>query len=344
MSKNLTKKTKVVTKPENRFYVYCHYRNDTGKPFYVGKGAHHTGAAASNETFYQRAYSHFGRTKLWNRTVKKHGHTVEIILDNLTHEEVKAKEVEFISLYGRKRHGGLLVNFKRGGSDDATGYKHSDEYKAKIRAKRKPLEYFIEKYVAYEPMSGCWIWMGGFSDGFPKVYLNDQSLQAGRAIYQHEKGIKLKLKKELLFYHCGNKHCVNPNHAIVSTKPNSYEKQVKKLRKEDIQPIRDLAKSGVPHTIIADKYGVTKSGIEGILSGKSWSWVGTPEIIASDYHAKKFKEVVCIDTGRVFINARQAGSVMFNDPTLNKDIKRACTKRGRTKKFRGFEFEYTSRV
>ena len=63
------------------FYVYVHFRNDIGEPFYVGKGRD------------KRAYWSYSRNKWWNRIVNKHGYTVKVV-KNFKLDEQAAFEFE----------------------------------------------------------------------------------------------------------------------------------------------------------------------------------------------------------------------------------------------------------
>lgn len=104
-------------------YLYRHIRLDKNEPFYIGIG--------SDEN-YNRAYRKSKRSKYWNNVINKTEYFVEIILDDLTWSEAKDKEIEFITLYGRKNIGtGCLVNLTDGG-DGVLGMKQSDETKKKI--------------------------------------------------------------------------------------------------------------------------------------------------------------------------------------------------------------------
>lgn len=87
-------------------YVYRHIRLDKNIPFYVGIGS---------QDDYYRAYSDLSRNKWWHHIVAKAGYKVEIILDGISWEEANVKEVEYISLYGRKTNGGTLCNLTDGG-------------------------------------------------------------------------------------------------------------------------------------------------------------------------------------------------------------------------------------
>lgn len=88
-------------------YVYRHIRLDINEPFYVGMGI-------SKNRFSQNS----GRSKDWQNIASLNGFYAEIIMDNLTIEEAKRKEIEFISIYGRKSDGtGILINHTIGGED-----------------------------------------------------------------------------------------------------------------------------------------------------------------------------------------------------------------------------------
>ena len=88
-------------------YLYRHIRIDKNEPFYIGIGS---------DNNYNRANSKYGRNKLWNSIIKKSDYIIEIILDNLEWKDACNKEIEFISLYGRKDNNtGILVNLTNGG-------------------------------------------------------------------------------------------------------------------------------------------------------------------------------------------------------------------------------------
>ena len=99
--------------------VYSHTRLDNNTIFYIGIG---------NE--YKRAYCKYKRNNYWNNIVSKSDYKVDILFENLTWEDACKKEVELISLYGRKdMNKGLLVNMTDGGE----GVKgHSEESIKKI--------------------------------------------------------------------------------------------------------------------------------------------------------------------------------------------------------------------
>jgi hypothetical protein len=113
-------------------YIYRHIRLDKNEPFYIGIGT---------DSKYQRAYSKQSRNIFWNRVVSKTDYEVEILLDNLTKDEAKIKEIEFIALYGKKiDKTGILTNISDGG-DGNSGGKHTEEAKLKIGLSNKFKDY-----------------------------------------------------------------------------------------------------------------------------------------------------------------------------------------------------------
>jgi hypothetical protein len=89
-------------------YVYRHIRHDKNEPFYIGIG--------SDIPYYKRANERSRRSEFWKKIIAKTNYSVEIIFDNITFEEAKIKEIEFIKLYGRiDLNNGCLVNLTDGG-------------------------------------------------------------------------------------------------------------------------------------------------------------------------------------------------------------------------------------
>jgi hypothetical protein len=81
-------------------YVYRHIRLDTNQPFYIGIGS---------DRNYSRSYTKKRRNQFWCNVAKKTEFIVEIILDDLSWEEACLKEIEFISLYGRRDIGARVL-------------------------------------------------------------------------------------------------------------------------------------------------------------------------------------------------------------------------------------------
>lgn len=107
---------------ENVFYVYEHYRNDTGRVFYVGKGHARRSSDKGNRNYHWR-----------NVVSKAKGFTIKHVAENLDEELALFVEVELISLH--KTRGSQLTNMTIGG-DGVSGLKHSEKTKELIRSKR----------------------------------------------------------------------------------------------------------------------------------------------------------------------------------------------------------------
>lgn len=253
---------------EQPHFLYMHFKATDGTPFYVGIGKKRIrdGKSTSLKSVYERAFAKHGRNAFWKAVVGKHGFTVEIVLDNLTFEEALQKEIEFINLYKRRdTDGGLLVNLSSGG-DSRNGVKVSPEQLEKMRkASTITFEEQLSRSIAYEPNTGCWIWIGTCNQGYPKMHWDKKSKQANRAIFEVFKGIKVPIG-DILVNTCGIKDCVNPDHLVVK-RINS------KLSSSDVLDIKDLLSQGVPRIDIAKKFNVSRDAINVISTGVNWKHV-----------------------------------------------------------------------
>lgn len=100
-------------------FVYAH--KIKADIFYIGIGCGRN---------YERSRSRSNRNKFWNNVVKKYGSfSVEILHDKLTKEQACAKEVELISLYGKRFNGtGILVNLSDGGENSLYNIPRTKEH------------------------------------------------------------------------------------------------------------------------------------------------------------------------------------------------------------------------
>ncbi len=109
-----------------KYYLYRHIRLDKNEVFYVG-----IGTKRKNFEYY-RAYEKQLRSSFWNKIISKTEYIVEIVLESDNYDFIKQKEIEFISLYGRRDlNCGKLCNLTNGG-DGKFGFKMSEETKKKI--------------------------------------------------------------------------------------------------------------------------------------------------------------------------------------------------------------------
>lgn len=101
------------------FYVYEHWRSDTGQPFYVGKG------------FKKRAYQMTQRNRhhvFVQEYLKRIGATVEVKIVATSLTEREAFDMEVARIESWLAAGCKLVNITKGG-DGPSGRKHTEEWK-----------------------------------------------------------------------------------------------------------------------------------------------------------------------------------------------------------------------
>lgn len=107
----------------NDYYVYLHINNETGEPFYVGKGKDN------------RCNSRHFRNNYWKNIVNKYGYDVILLDNNLSEIEAYDREVYWINRIGRKDlYKGPLVNLTDGGDGvvGRIGKPLSEEHKNKL--------------------------------------------------------------------------------------------------------------------------------------------------------------------------------------------------------------------
>jgi len=111
-----------MTIEDKKYYVYLHIKEDTGEPFYVGKG--------KNNRAYETGKR---RSNYWNNIVNKHGFDIIFLEIDLTEQEALEREIYWIKRIGRHNLGlGPLVNFTDGG-EGTSGIKISEETREKMR-------------------------------------------------------------------------------------------------------------------------------------------------------------------------------------------------------------------
>lgn len=108
---------------EGKFYVYAHFKRDTNKLFYVGKG----------NGYRYNSVCH--RNKYWKNIVNKHGFYSKIIESQLTEQKSFESEIFYIKHF--KMIGCELCNMTDGG-EGASGTKRSEEFKLSITGVNNP--------------------------------------------------------------------------------------------------------------------------------------------------------------------------------------------------------------
>lgn len=137
----------------------------------------------------------------------------------------------------------------------------------------------FSKYVAYEPMSGCWLWSGGYAgNGYPHFSYQGKSYKASRFSYQAHKGT-LKTS-EVVRHQCHNPSCVNPFHLEKGTQKDNILDSSRAGRlniKLTDNAVREILSLYKPHVVslnvLASKFKVAKKNILNIVKGKIYKHI-----------------------------------------------------------------------
>lgn len=165
------------------YYLYRHIREDEEIPFYVGLAKHKRNPKSFNDEYY-RAFLRSKRTAFWKNIVNKTTYRVEVVYECDSIEEIKRKEIEFISLYGRRDIGkGSLVNLTNGGEGNK-GYIWTEEGKEKLRKPRVNifLPITAKKIFRYNAFTGKFI------KEYPSYATVSRELNINKSIFSKLKG------------------------------------------------------------------------------------------------------------------------------------------------------------
>lgn len=141
-------------------------------------------------------------------------------------------------------------------------------------------ERLLSKYTISD--SGCWEYTGGLNGrGYGNIWDNGTTRSAHVVSYELHCG---PVPEGLNVLHsCDNRKCICPDHLFVGTTQNNIDDMVNKgrdgfkgsrngralLTENDILAIRRLLNC-YSQQYIADKYGVSRSTIAAIKSGRNW--------------------------------------------------------------------------
>jgi hypothetical protein len=128
---------------------------------------------------------------------------------------------------------------------------------------------------------GCWLWTGTKSrSGYGVFWIEGKNKRAHRVSYEIHKG-QIPTGSEVC-HCCDNRACVNPDHLFLGTHADNVADMIKKgrhargsgkrsakLTEADVLNI--IASPDVPALDLAQRYGVSRSRISLIRSGKSWA-------------------------------------------------------------------------
>lgn len=72
----------------------------------------------------------------------------------------------------------------------------------------------IQRFIEPEPNTGCWLWAGGVSRGYGRVWWSGTTRAAHRVVYELLVG---SITKPQLDHLCRTHECVNPTHIRPAT-------------------------------------------------------------------------------------------------------------------------------
>jgi hypothetical protein len=152
-------------------------------------------------------------------------------------------------------------------------------------------EDYYEDRIAYEPMSGCWLWMGNsYTNGYGRVsdgFKVCKSNLAHRNVFAFKTGLNPPTNRMVL-HKCNNKSCVNPSHLYLGCSADNA---------------RDAMRDGV---LIRD--GVGNKKLTGADSRNIWTrFIGGEKraSIAKDFPSVSAQTIYSICSGRTWSHATQ---------------------------------------
>ena len=126
--------------------------------------------------------------------------------------------------------------------------------------------------------SRCWPFTGALSsNGRPYFRVGGKNVLAYRLVYELVNGITLE-RTQLFRHKCDNPVCCNPEHGELGTHNDNMkdmrDRERHGLPHHAVKAIRKLAGEGRSHQQIAELYGLGRSTVTEIVSGKKYREVG----------------------------------------------------------------------
>ena len=220
-------------------YLYRHIRLDKNEPFYIGIGS---------DDKYQRANSKTHRNNYWLSVVSKTDYKVEILIDDISYEYAKEKEIEFIDIYKRKEDNGTLCNITKGG-DGVLGLKHTEEARRKMGEpnKGKVISEWHRKRLSD-------LYKGKTIPAETRLKMSQKALGENNPMYGKTISEETRQKK------------------IASAK-RGEDNFSSKLKTEDVLEIRKLSSEGVSQRQLAIQFNIAKSSIANIIKRITWKHI-----------------------------------------------------------------------
>lgn len=139
---------------------------------------------------------------------------------------------------------------------------------------------YLEQRIERIPLSGCWIWTGVIANtGYGRITRKGGQWQAHRLVYAAVFG---EPGDRYVCHRCDVRCCVNPAHLFLGDHDSNMRDMAQKHRKAgeknphakltNSQAI-EIRHSPLPTSHLVARYGVDKSTIRNIRSGRRWGGV-----------------------------------------------------------------------
>lgn len=141
-------------------------------------------------------------------------------------------------------------------------------------ARRTLREHFEAKYIP-EPMSGCWLWMGGLNtDGYGTFHFELRKAPAHRASWEIHCG---SVPEGLYVLHkCDVPCCVNPDHLFLGTQKDNIQDCIKKGRRGKVprKIAEEIRNSTETISKLAAKFGLKEDRALALKEGRRYLRTG----------------------------------------------------------------------
>jgi hypothetical protein len=136
----------------------------------------------------------------------------------------------------------------------------------------------VFKFISIRGDDDCWLWTGGLvgRDSRPYFSVDGKKLLAYRIVYELMTGKRLT-PGILMRHKCDNRVCCNPNHleegSHAKNMDDMKERQRHGMPHQTVRHIKKLILQKVPYSVIAERYGVSKSLVSEISNGRAYAHV-----------------------------------------------------------------------